>query len=474
VTTFRTSRGTIVNVEAPEIVIPPGLVPEDLQAVWQSGGAGREALAKSIFRVLTKNDMASVLPGCVGVGSPFIVHDPDTFQPQMLFTAWTDPAGLIRSVWVADIDEDLRVTNIRQIAKPDLFGVTGLTCCTAFWDDYNEEWVFATTAYGAPKRSYGYFIFFDKNWNIKSTQVIDFAFVVTALEYVPDLGDAGMGLVPHWDKGLTVSCGYDADRSLYYIDDYTQRPLPTPTRGLPIIEIGTTHYYMQNCSSYMQRDRDVHQLFVYNGQLVMLSEVSKYSNLWSIEVLFGPEKDWYKIGDTNMLGKFHMPAVMEWSHGTPNYTHATANQLMHPHYTSLLGRPLLFYITCPYWNAGGSRRYAHEIWAQKINPEEAFNPAKNFPLYMGSVHEPYRLGKVPIPTFGAKTATILLYGVDSSGTLTIIESASPYHIWAEDATRVQSTESISAGANKIIWNRPAPYIALKTDVALSEWGMLLQ
>jgi len=44
VTTFRTSRGTIVNVEAPEIVIPPGLVPEDLNRPWQSGGAGREAL----------------------------------------------------------------------------------------------------------------------------------------------------------------------------------------------------------------------------------------------------------------------------------------------------------------------------------------------------------------------------------------------------------------------------------------------
>jgi len=48
VTTFRTSRGTIVNVEAPEIVLPPGLVPEDLNRPWLSGGAGREALREEL------------------------------------------------------------------------------------------------------------------------------------------------------------------------------------------------------------------------------------------------------------------------------------------------------------------------------------------------------------------------------------------------------------------------------------------
>jgi len=50
VTTFRTGRATVVNVEAPEIVIPPGLVPEDLDRPWQSGGAGREALREELLK----------------------------------------------------------------------------------------------------------------------------------------------------------------------------------------------------------------------------------------------------------------------------------------------------------------------------------------------------------------------------------------------------------------------------------------
>jgi len=47
-TTFRTSVGTKVYVEAPEVYITPGIKPEDLQAVWQNGGAGREALREEL------------------------------------------------------------------------------------------------------------------------------------------------------------------------------------------------------------------------------------------------------------------------------------------------------------------------------------------------------------------------------------------------------------------------------------------
>jgi len=100
---------------------------------------------RGISRV--RKEMKSVLPDAVGVGSSFIVLDPDTYQPYMLFTAWSDPNGIARHVWVAEIDEDLSVRNIRRIADPAIFNVSGLNTATAFWDDYNEEWVFACTAY---------------------------------------------------------------------------------------------------------------------------------------------------------------------------------------------------------------------------------------------------------------------------------------------------------------------------------------
>jgi len=47
-TTFRTSVGTKVYVEAPEVYVAPGITPEDLEAVWRSGGAGREALREEL------------------------------------------------------------------------------------------------------------------------------------------------------------------------------------------------------------------------------------------------------------------------------------------------------------------------------------------------------------------------------------------------------------------------------------------
>jgi hypothetical protein len=433
----------------------------------------RKEAGDIVTRVLTRNEMQSVFPGCIGVGSPFIVNDPDTYQPQMLFTAWSDVSGLARQVWVADIDEDLSVKNMRKIADGSLFNVTGLNTCTAFWDDYNEQWVFACTAYGAPKISYGYFIFFDKNWNVKGTQVIDFAQTVDTQTWTPNLGDAGIGMVPHYDKGLILSAGYDTDRSLFYISNYTTRPLPSPTKGLPLSLVDTTVYRPLQCPLYHAANRDVHQLFVYNGQLIMLSEKRQHTGLWNFEVCFGPEKDWYAVPAGSTVGKYHLVSPIVWSHLTVNYTHVIPNY-GHPHYTSLLGVPLLFFVTFPTWNAGGKRAYAHEIWAQKINPEEAFNPARNFPLIMSAYNEPYRVGKIPIPTFGANTLEIFMFGVSASGTLTITESTSPYHLWALTGMYYTSTYSISVGSNKLIIDKPAPYVALNTDVNLTEFMVILR
>jgi len=409
--------------------------------------------------------MKSVLPDAVDVGSPFIVLDPDTYQPYMLFTAWSDPNGIARHVWVAEIDEDLSVRNIRRIASPAIFNVSGLNTATAFWDDYNEEWVFACTAYGAPKASYSYFIFFDREWNIRRTQVVDLEQVGEGYTWTPGLSDAGIGMVPHFDKSLTLSAGGDRDRALFYIENYTERPLPKPRRDL----VGVLQ-----APTYLGHARDVHQLFVYNSWLVMLSEKISGTELWNLEVCFGPEKDWHKAGNTFMVDKWHFVCPITWSHGKINYSHIVPNQLQHPHYTTHLGRPLLFYMTSPTWIAGGKRAWSHEIWAEEIDPEEAFNPVKNMPLIASGHNEPYKVGKVSIPTFGAKSAEIILFGVKAQGKLTVVESTNPYHIWVEDSIRHTTEYTINTGSNKIILENPAPYIALKTTVDLEEWIVILR
>ncbi|MEM4570445.1 MAG: hypothetical protein QXE66_03960 [Desulfurococcaceae archaeon] len=428
----------------------------------------RKKLRSEVFRVLTRVEMQKVFSNCVGVGSPFLVHDPDTYQVMMLFTAWSDLAGNARELWIGDIDKDLEVRNMKRLATGALFDVAGLNTATAFWDDYNEEWVFACTAYGAPKKSYGYFIFFDKNWNVKRTQVIDFESTFDTTTFTPNLGDAGIGTVPLDNKYLVMTAGFDADRSMWYLSDYTARPLPKPTIG---------NVYESNrfllAPTYFTGERDVHQLFVYNRQLIMLSETRHYTQLWGFEVCFGPEKDWGMIGATPMFGKFHMPSATIFPHGLVNYTHMVAN-VGHPHYTSLLGAPFLFFATFPTWDAKGKRRYAHEIWAVRIKPEEAFDPRKNFPLVACGYNEPYRIGKIPIPTFGAKTATIYIFNASAHGALIVIESSSPLHIWTETTSGYSSRYSISAGNNKLIISSPAPYIALKTDVDVKEWLVVLE
>jgi len=432
-----------------------------------------ETVSDTIEMVLSKNDMKSVFPGCIGVGSPFIVNDPDTYQPMMLFTAWSDTAGLARQLWIADIDENLKVTNMRKLADGSLFNVIGLNSATAFWDDYNEEWVFAATAYGTPKVSYGYFIFFDKNWNVKSTQVLDFSQTVSGQTWTPNLGDAGIGMIPTSNKTLILSAGYDNHRSIFYILDYTVRPLPNPTIGTPLVVSGTTMYKAFLGPGYYSKNRDVHQLFVYNGQLVMLSETMPHTNVWRVIVEFGPDKDWHSVATSNMIGKYMLVTPISWSHGKMNYTHMTPNEMMHPHYTTLLGRPLLFFINCPHWKAGGKRAYAHEIWAQSITPEYAFDPKKNFPLVASGPSEPYYVGNYPIPTFGAKRITIYLFGVATNGTLTVYEAISPYHIWYHTTSVYSTTYSITSGINKITIDYPMPYVAIKTDVNLLEWTIII-
>jgi len=401
-----------------------------------------------------------------------LVHDPDTFQPYMLFTAWQDIDGRKREVWIAKIDKGLNVRDKQQIATADLFtDVTGLNTATAFWDDYNEQWVFACTAYGAPKKSYGYFIFFDKGWNVEDTQVIDFESTFNSTTFTPNLGDAGIGMVPTDKKVLALSSGADVDRRLYRIDDLTSRPLPDPTYGSTSDGVD-----FPPVSQYAVGSIDVHQLFAYEGMVVMLSERMDRTGHWTSIVHFGPDIAWNEFPSVNMIGKFLMPTPIVWGHGALNYTSMIPNQLQHPHYTTELETPLLFFVTSPSYGLSGERRYRHEIWAQTIDPTRAFDPAKNFPLVAmerGSSIIYDASNPVPIPTFGASTVTVELYGAGSSGTLTVKGSYSPNFVWGD--SRVYSNNySIDSGSSRHIFNKLAPYIAVQTDVDVDAWSVTLR
>jgi len=416
---------------------------------------------KTIYKVLSRNEMKSVMTNAVGVGTPFIIRDLDTLQPYMLFTAWSDVDGTAREVWVAPINELLEVdlTKAKRIVTGADFGVDGLPTVHAFWDDYNEEWVLFSTTY--PTGSDVAVTFCDKEFNVKDKQTLTIYKADGSTG--EDLRDAGVSPIPLFNGKLLLTAGYRGNRGLWLIYYFTKRPLSTPSK---VNALDTTDVRM--VPTYFAMGLCVHQTIACDSGLVMFSALNDYRDLWYIQVYYGPEKDW------DVAGNFS-PFMWVTPVPPPFYVHFTdaIGNIGQPHYTTYLGKPLLFFMRAPTWNVGGSRKYAHEIWATVVDPSELLNP-KGKTLVTSGEDEPYTIGKLPIPTFGADVAEIHLYNVSAAGTLTIIESNSPYHIWNETTSRITTDESISAGGNKIIWNKPAPYIALKTDVDMDAWMVVLR
>jgi hypothetical protein len=418
-----------------------------------------EKFEDTVFKVLSAKDVGLG----VGVGTPFIVRDPDTYQPYMFFTGWDDPGGTERRVFVVPIDDatlEVDVSKVREVVSPATFGVSGLATVHAMWDDYNEQWVLLMSVY--PTSNEAAVAFLDKNFNLVGTQRLAFTKADgTAL----DVGDNGVSIIPLHNKYALLTTGGDSNRTLHYVSNVTARPIPAPTLlskySTITLPLAPTYY------SWLI---DVHHSFMVNGRFVMLSELMQYSRVWRIQVYYGAERD-LMVGTTLVPFMTVTPIIDPFP---LNFTDVIGN-VGHPHFTQYLKQPYLFFARFPTWNLGGKRAWSHDIWAMRIDPDQVFNPVKNFPLVTSSFKEPYTApSKLPIPTFGAKRAIIYLFGVAATGTLTVYESTSPYHIYSATTIRYSTSYSIAAGANKIVIDNPAPWIGLETNVDLSEWMVVLQ
>jgi len=416
-------------------------------------------------KVLSARDFKSVLPGCVGVGTPFIVRDLDTYQPYMLFTAWSDTSGINRQIWVAPIDEDLvvDVSKAKKIADGSLFNVSGLNTVNAYWDDYNEQWVLFSTFYGGPALNVAGVIFTDKDFNVKNSQTITFK---KADNTDVILSDGGVSVLPLYNKGVLLSAGYESDRGLFLISDGSARPLPDPTQ-INYAVVGGSNKPFSVISNQFRVKADIHQILLLNQGIVMLSELTDHRYQWFIQVYYGAQKDW--IVTTYVPFVFVTPILPPL---TIHFTDVVGN-LGQPHYTNLIKEPYLFFVRFPTFNWGGSRRFAHDIWVTRIDPDYMFNPIGKV-LISGGTNEIYNIPNViPIPTFGAKKIVIYLHGVSSNGTLTLSESNSPYHIYNQTDRRYQTTYSVNTGSNKIVVDNPSSWISLGLDVNLTEWTVVI-
>ena len=417
----------------------------------------REKSEYYVKRVLSAKDLKDYLPETrVGVISPFVIQDPDTYQSYLLFTSgWEPPPrhGTPKKVYMVPIDEKLDVdpSKARMIASGALFGVEGLETVDAVWEDYNEEWLLFVTFY--PYSNNFGVIRLDRDFNIKGTQVLSLFKADGTPNYA---GDAHISPVILNNNQMILSGGYDANRSFYIIQDVTARPLGSPNL---INKIDTTH--ITPVSRKYMNLLNAHQTLVASSGLIMLSEVNYWLdnmlNRFTIQVYYGLNEH------------FHYPFFMPCPIVPP--LHINLEQgfggIGQPHYTNLLGEPYLFFARATqYEYLYRFRRYYSDIYAVRVDPDRLFNPYGKVLIWAGA-NEPYTVGeRVPIPTFGAKTVTIFLTNVSASGTLTVIEG-SPYDIYNMTNNRIITNYSISTGGNKIVIDRPYDNIALKTDVNLS-------
>lgn len=392
----------------------------------------------------------------VGVCSPWVVEDIDTRQKFLFFTAWDDVDAWYRKIYVAPIDEELNIGKPKLVDTAYPYGYDGLTTVSPFWDDYNEQWVIFATVY--PSGNVATVTFCDRDFNVVDRQVLEFYDVSGSSV---NLSDGGACPIPLFDRRLLLTAGVSSNRSLWHINNFTRRPLPQPTQlngsgttSFPMVYLGQSHAL------------DVHQTFLGDNGLVMLSELVGYRKQWHFQIFYGTTID---IGNL-------IPFKWVYPVKSPFPIHFTelVGNMGHPFYTNLLEKPYLFFARFPTWNIRGRRRYYHDIWVAEIDPYELFNPY-NKVLMTGGNNDIYNLPDIiPIPTFGAKSVTIYLHNVAAAGTLTVTESHRPYNLWNSSSDVTQTTYSVSAGANKIEHTDPAAFIALGIDQNLSEWYIVLR
>jgi len=406
---------------------------------------GARVEINEINRVLSASMVANTpLAGYNGFGSPRVVVHPDTGELYLLFTAWSDPAGQAREIWVAPISKtmELDLSRAKKIATGAQAGVTGLNTIDPIFDDYNNEWLLFSTVY--PTSATIEVTRTDPDFNLKTIDSI-------TLDINPE--DSGVSGIVFDNKTVLLNYGFDNTRRFAVINDITVRPIQTPTQTGPI---PCTSFYATN-------GLDVHKLFTVNGRMFMLSEALTFSGIWNVRLFVGPDKDYNFVGTSNMLGMYLMPVSLV--NPIPYSADYRVGNVGHPEYASVGSSAWLLWAAFPYWNLGGGRAWNHEIWGA-IVPYDYFTDYKKWlPLAM-SHNDNGR--NIPFFTGGARQAVIFVNVTLASGatssTITIRESDSPYHIVYNDGNEVDTHFNVTAsGTYKFVIDGILQYMAISRD-----------
>jgi len=454
-TTFRTSVGTKVYVEAPEVYVTPGVKPEDLQAVWRSGGAGREALKEELREELDDLYIRSILKPTSGtdysggVGTPFLVEIQDEgIGPYLLFTGWKTTDGSSREVFIGEINEDFEVSNIRKIIAAGVPNAQFIShdAVHALYNPTDERWEVYTSSKwtGDGGRDVACLFRFDKTFSTLLESHAPLYFQDGTLWRTIDSGVSPVtNLTTYramWVAFVNRLPGESGGRGIYLTrtGDYRESPpvFYTPVRLIPGNDDFSGH------GTFIEKP-DILQLIKWKEHLVILAENLKDGE-WNIYPYFIPLHlgTGISVHWVGVAGRASEALISLRGH------HVRIS-FGHPHLTWLPNRKLnLFFAMFP----NHPPSFRHEIWCMRL-PEERLDP-KNYRalIFYPWFNDSIEAGEAtrPFIAYGRKT---IHFTSDTSGNLTLSEDAFGDNNWRTVFTVSNVTEAVEQTTHSAPYGR---------------------
>jgi len=413
-----------------------------LREIWQSGGAGREALREELIE-LNLVKVLSRTPGTdysVGVGTPFLVQHPDGGSIYFLFTGWKNADGSGREVFIGEIDENLNVTNIRKLIAAGYpnTNFTSHDSVHVMYEYETDTWMLFTTSRYTPTGGWVACFF---RFNSDFTEIV--------AEQCPALLSGAV-----WE---TMDCGVSPFRSapklafFTYVDTNLNvrfGVIPDVTVSVPTFWGAGEHGHYTNRPAYGRvydflGGPDVHHTTFGSPHLISIMETNMPAGQWTLRPAFGflhPGTGTYS-GLQIQLGIASDPLL----HGVDNSLLPATG---HPHLTWL---PRNIYPTLFFSFFATHPSYEHEIWAVRL-PPEALNPKSYRALfytpwwnYTVSTADERSQRSCWVPGFGKKIT--FYFKADKGGDLTI--QVDPFGTYGVD-TDWDAFDTITVTANTLV------------------------
>ena len=328
-----------------------------------------------------------------GVGTPYLVQHPeDPSKYTLLFTGWNTDDGSDRKVYAADFDPTTwDLENFRTLLTgndfPNSTTEKGADVVHAAWDAESKEWILSCTVSSSVSG-------IDHNMGFARLDE-GLTDVVETAEYHPisviDSGVPVVTAVRRMNAMLTVSTE-DALKEIV-ADDFTKLPAGTAdlTVNQEIVKGGSPEAPILT---------DVHQTFRIGNSIVIIAERQKPNWHLSAGVLPTVASAGTGLADDVRVPMSEAPFLAQ------NFT-TGGGHTGHPHYTTLLGRPILMFAWFRGFESpsGTADRHRHEIWVQSL-PADPFSPERLAPRASLAVVDANESG-LWMPTYG-RDATVFL------------------------------------------------------------------